>query len=809
MDVYEKEEKDGIRLSWNCVPRSKLQHQRNIIPLAALYTPLNNKTPTDIYQADQIVTCRQCRAFINPYVFVHEQQPDVWNCSFCHFPNRIPLQNGQIPPAGINSDSSTIEYVTGRVSRLPPIFFYVVDTCFEVEDLETAYGSLKESIKTSLSLLPDDALVGFISYGKNVALHELTSDGFGRSHYFNGAKEYTPEQLQKALGLLSFGLRVHHEGANKPGASLDNILGAVASKFLQPVSRVEYQLSAIIDDLVPNLFSHPVMKERPIRATGSAINIAALLLHSILGDSGTTGGHLLCFIGGACTYGPGKIVGHFLKEPLRSHHDIDKSNSLQVPSVPLTQGSTKVDLSLVKHAKAFYEKITHRLVSLGMSCNFFIGSYDQVGLYEMDEVCYKTGGSVVMCDSFNTAIFKQSLMKFFSKHEEDEYFDMGFNGSLECRTTLDLQIQGLIGTATALPPKKDARYIDPTISKIAIGEGNTNAWKLCSVNPQSTYAIYFDKGDSPSVGFSYIQFIFHYQHPSGELRLRVTTIPIAVLQDVDSANLEVGFDQEAATILMARESISKLQPARDKSRASYDPADVLKQIDKVLIDYCARFSLYTKGSLESFRLSPTYAMLPQFIYYLRRSAFIQVFNNSPDETSYIRHIFMHEDVESSLIMVQPTLLSFDIDTFGTVDEDTGVQKTEPDPVLLDSLSLGPSKILLLDTFFHILIYHGSRVAEWRKAGYQDMEEYEHFREFLEAPKREAMSLLVERFPLPRFIDCDEGGSQARFLMAKLNPSTSYVSSPNQMYGHHTEVLTDDASLQSFMDHVKRIVVLRK
>ena len=54
--------------------------------------------------------------------------------------------------------------------------------------------------------------------------------------------------------------------------------------------------------------------------------------------------------------------------------------------------------------------------------------------------------------------------------------------------------------------------------------------------------------------------------------------------------------------------------------------------------------------------------------------------------------------------------------------------------------------MLLDTFFQILIYHGAQVAEWRKAGYHEQEEYQYFKEFLEAPKREAMMLLMDRFP---------------------------------------------------------------
>lgn len=32
------------------------------------------------------------------------------------------------------------------------------------------------------------------------------------------------------------------------------------------------------------------------------------------------------------------------------------------------------------------------------------------------------------------------------------------------------------------------------------------------------------------------------------------------------------------------------------------------------------------------------------------------------------------------------------------------------------------------------------------------------------------SYSIDRFPVPRYILCDEGKSQSRFLMAKVNPS---------------------------------------
>ena len=70
-------------------------------------------------------------------------------------------------------------------------------------------------------------------------------------------------------------------------------------------------------------------------------------------------------------------------------------------------------------------------------------------------------------------------------------------------------------------------------------------------------------------------------------------------------------------------------------------------------------------------------------------------------------------------------------------------------------------------------------------------------------------LLVDRFPIPRYIVCDQGGSQARFLLSKLNPSTTHMSAT--MYGTTPgagagqAIFTDDVSLQVFMEHLKRLV----
>ncbi len=54
-------------------------------------------------------------------------------------------------------------------------------------------------------------------------------------------------------------------------------------------------------------------------------------------------------------------------------------------------------------------------------------------------------------------------------------------------------------------------------------------------------------------------------------------------------------------------------------------------------------------------------------------------------------------------MFQPQLVSYSF---------SGVE-----PALLDVSSIQPERILLLDAYFYVVIFHGTTVAQWRKEGY--------------------------------------------------------------------------------------------
>jgi protein transport protein SEC23 len=93
----------------------------------------------------------------------------LWICPFCLSRNPLPphykdITANAIPPE-LHPSNTTIEYRLSRPAPSPPIFLYVVDTCQEEDSL----SALKESLVMSLSLLPENALVGLVTFGTMVS----------------------------------------------------------------------------------------------------------------------------------------------------------------------------------------------------------------------------------------------------------------------------------------------------------------------------------------------------------------------------------------------------------------------------------------------------------------------------------------------------------------------------------------------------------------------------------------------------------------------------------------------------------------
>ena len=95
---------------------------------------------------------------------------------------------------------------------------------------------------------------------------------------------------------------------------------------------------------------------------------------------------------------------------------------------------------------------------------------------------------------------------------------------------------------------------------------------------------------------------------------------------------------------------------------------------------------------------------PGFMFHLRRSQFVQVFGNSPDETAFARLMLFKEHTQHAIMMVQPQLLSY------------GLGEEAPQMALVDVGSIVPDRILFLDTYFYVVVHHGNTIARWRADG---------------------------------------------------------------------------------------------
>lgn len=169
---------------------------------------------------------------------------------------------------------------------------------------------------------------------RQVQVHELGYAECSKSYVFRGGKEYTPKQIQDMLGLSS-----QNRAAPRPGQPMPpQTFGA--ARFLMPVQQCEFQLTGILEALARDPW--PVANDkRALRCTGVAVSVAVGLLETTFPN---TGARIMVFAGGPATEGPGLVVSNELKEPIRSHHDIDRDSAKHF------KRASKVGLPLTSYA---------------------------------------------------------------------------------------------------------------------------------------------------------------------------------------------------------------------------------------------------------------------------------------------------------------------------------------------------------------------------------------------------------------------------------------------------------------------------
>lgn len=91
----------------------------------------------------------------------------------------------------VSSSSSTLSMSNGDLRGVGPAFVFVVDSCTADEEL----GALKNELLLVVEQLPENALVGLVTFDSMVRVHDLGFPECSRVVLFHGGRELSSEQV--------------------------------------------------------------------------------------------------------------------------------------------------------------------------------------------------------------------------------------------------------------------------------------------------------------------------------------------------------------------------------------------------------------------------------------------------------------------------------------------------------------------------------------------------------------------------------------------------------------------------------------
>lgn len=242
-EFVDLESQDGVRMPWNVIPGTKQESLNVVVPVAAIYTPIKHFPSMPLLPYSPL-RCRTCRSVLNPFCIV-DFAAKIWICPICfqrnHFPPHYASISDENLPAELFPQYTTVEYDSpgDPAPHVPPVYLFVVDTCVIEEEI----GFLRSAISQAVELLPDNSLVGLITFGTFVHVHEL---GFGivpKTYVFKGTKDVSKDLLLEQMNFF----------AKKPKPSVGVVAGArdglsseSISRFLLPASECEFALNSVM-----------------------------------------------------------------------------------------------------------------------------------------------------------------------------------------------------------------------------------------------------------------------------------------------------------------------------------------------------------------------------------------------------------------------------------------------------------------------------------------------------------------------------------------------------------------------------------
>lgn len=173
-----------FRCTLTSIPQTQSLLNKAKLPLGLLLHPFKDLSQLPVVTSSNIVRCRSCRTYINPFVtFVDARR---WKCNLCHRVNDVPEEfmynpvsrSYGAPHKRPEVQNATIEFIAPSEYMLrppqPAVYLFVLDVSHNA--VETGYLDIVcQSLLDNLDSLPGDTRtkIGFITFDSTIHFYNL------------------------------------------------------------------------------------------------------------------------------------------------------------------------------------------------------------------------------------------------------------------------------------------------------------------------------------------------------------------------------------------------------------------------------------------------------------------------------------------------------------------------------------------------------------------------------------------------------------------------------------------------------------
>ncbi|XP_033246368.1 protein transport protein Sec24A-like isoform X2 [Drosophila miranda] len=181
-----------MRCTVTKIPETNSLLQKSRLPLGIVVHPFRDVNNLPVIQCINIVRCRLCRTYINPFVYFVDSK--MWKCNLCYRVNELPEDFQFDPATKTYGDvtrrpevrSSTIEFIAPSEYMLRPPQPAMYLFLFDVSIIAQQSGYLEAAcsvLNRHLDEMPGDARtqVGFICYDSFVHFYSM-AEGLNQPH---------------------------------------------------------------------------------------------------------------------------------------------------------------------------------------------------------------------------------------------------------------------------------------------------------------------------------------------------------------------------------------------------------------------------------------------------------------------------------------------------------------------------------------------------------------------------------------------------------------------------------------------------